>query len=341
MPDQTILVTGATGYIAKHIVQQLLQAGYHVVGSARSTSREAEMRDALLPHVDKPSLERLRIVPLDLSDDAGWDDAMKGVDVVMHTASPFPLAQPKDETEVIKPAVDGALRAVKAARNAGIKRFIMTSSSAAVVGNDLPDGKSAYDENDWTDPTRQSLTPYVKSKTLAERAIWDWTASEAPEMQITMINPVFVQGPPLDANFGTSIEVVERLMKGKDPMLPNIGFSTVDVRDIALMHIRAMEREESIGHRIIGSQRFLWFSDMARILKQEFPDRKIATRVAPNLVIRGLALFDPAIRSIVPGLGRREDVSNTKAREMLGIEFRDCSASIGEAGNFLVEQALV
>ena len=342
MPRKTVLVTGATGYIAKHLVLQLLGAGYNVVGSARSLSREAELRDAVAPHLDDPAaLERLRVVALDLSQDEGWDAAMDGVDVVMHTASPFPLAQPKNEDDTIRPAVDGALRAMRAARKAGITRVIMTSSSVAIMGGDLAAGQSSYDESNWLDLTRPGTTPYAKSKTLAERAVWDWQASEAPEMQITMINPVFVQGAPLDENFGTSIRVIERLLKGTDPMLPNIGFPCVDVRDIALMHIRAMERDDSIGKRFIGSERFLWFVDMAQLLKEEYPQRKISTRVAPNFVIRALSLFDPEIRSILPNLGKREEVSNARAGDILGMEFRDARDSVRESGAFLVDNKLV
>jgi len=342
MPSQTVLVTGATGYIAKHLVLQLLNAGHSVVGSARSLAREAELRDALAPHLSDPAtLDRLRVVALDLTQDEGWQDAMQGVDVLMHTASPFPLAQPKDEQDLIRPAVDGALRAVRAAQAAGVTRVIMTSSSAAIAYSTLPPGRTAYDETDWTDLSAPTATAYVKSKTLAERAVWDWADAHAPEAQITMINPTFVQGAPLDANYGTSIDVLERLMRGKDPMVPHIGFSCVDVRDVALMHLRAMERPESIGKRFVGMERFMWFADIAALLKADFPDRKIPTRTAPDMLIRALGLFDPAIRSILPMLGRKEDVDTNQARSVLGIEFRDTRHSIREAGQYLSDHNLV
>jgi len=343
MPEpQTVLVTGATGYIAKHIVLQLLNSGYAVTGSVRDTAREAELHAALTPYLDdRSALERLRVVELNLMQDDGWDAAMEGVDVLMHTASPFPLGQPKDEQDLIRPAVDGAMRAVRAAQAAGITRVIMTSSSAAIMSSQLPDGKSAHDEDDWTDLTHAGATAYVKSKTMAERAVWDWQASEAPEMQITMINPVFVMGAPLDSNYGSSIELIERLMKGSDPMVPNIGFPCVDVRDIALMHIRAMERPKSTGKRIIGSDRSHRMAEMGQFLKQDHPQRRIPTRVAPNLLMRVLALFDPAIRSIVPMLGRTEMVSNARAQELLGMAFRDSGESIRQSGDYLAKNNLV
>ncbi len=340
--SQTVLVTGATGYIAKHLVLQLLDAGHTVVGSARTPAREDELRAALSPHLsDAAALERLRVVALDLTSDEGWDAAMAGIDVLMHTASPFPMAQPKNEDALIRPAVDGALRAVQAAQRAGVTRVIMTSSIAAIMNTDLPPGREAYDETDWTDLSDRRSTAYVKSKTLAERAVWDWQRDEAPEMQITMINPTFVQGPPLDRHFGTSISVVERLMQGKDPMSPRVGFPCVDVRDVALMHLRAMERPESIGRRFAGVDRFLWFSDMAALLKADHPTRKIPTRTAPNLLIRMLSLFDPSIRTILPTLGLRDEISARAAEEVLGITFRDVGQAVRETGTFLVEHKIV
>ncbi|WP_406648007.1 aldehyde reductase [Aliisedimentitalea scapharcae] len=342
MPETTVLVTGATGYIAKHLVLQLLNAGYHVVGSLRNMAREAELHTALAPHLTDPNaLSRLRVVQLDLMSDPGWDTAMTGVDVLMHTASPFPIAQPKDENELIRPAVDGALRAVNAAKAAGINRVIMTSSSVAVMNGDLPQGKTTYDEEDWSDLDYPSVTPYVKSKTLAERAVWDWQAKDAPDMQITMINPTFVMGPPLDNNYGSSIDVIVRLITSKDPMLARFGMPCVDVRDIALMHIRAMERPDSAGQRILGVDRSLWYADMALTLKGAFPDRRIVTRVAPNLIVRFLSLFDAEIRSILPILGTSPQVSNSKARDLLGIDFRDVRTGIREAGQYLIDNRLV
>lgn len=339
---KTVLVTGATGYIAKHLVLQLLNAGYHVVGSARTLSRETEMHAALRPHLDdEGSLSRLRMVELDLSRDDGWDAAMDGVDVLMHTASPFPMSQPKDENELIRPAVDGALRAVKAAKAAGITRVIMTSSTVSVMTGDLQSSRSAFTEDDWSDVSHPAATPYTKSKTLAERAVWDWQASDAPEMQITMINPGFVQGAPLDENFGTSIALVKRLLKGQDPLVPDISFVTVDVRDIARMHILAMENDASINNRYLGVERLLTFQDMALALKSEFPDRKIATRVAPNFMMRLLAFFDSSVSTILPFLGKRDLASNEKARRELGITFRDTRQSVKEAGAYLVEHNLV
>jgi dihydroflavonol-4-reductase len=224
MPE-TILVTGASGYIAKHIVVKLLNAGYHVRGSVRSVARGAEVTQAVTPMLDDASEldARLTFVALDLSSDTGWDAALDGVDALMHTASPFPLEQPKNEDDTIRPAVDGTLRALNAAKTAGINRVVMTSSTVSIMMVKPGDPKTQFDETDWSVLEGPTATPYAKSKTLAERAAWDFVANEAPEMQLTAINPSFVMGAPLDENFGTSIQVVERLMKGKDPKLPAVG----------------------------------------------------------------------------------------------------------------------
>lgn len=323
MSKGTILVTGATGFIAKHIVATLLNAGYRVRGSVRSPARHDEIVAAVTPVLrDASNLsERFETVPLDLLKDEGWDTAMAGVDGVMHTASPFPIIQPRDESELVRPAVDGTLRALRAARAAGVGRVVLTSSTVAISNRRLPEGRSVYDESDWTDTEDPRTNPYAKSKTLAERAAWEFVEREAPDMSLRVVNPALVLGPALDDKIGTSIKVVQRLLAGRDPMVPRIGFSVVDVRDIAEMHLRAFERDAAHGQRFIGAERFMWFQDIARVLKAAYPDRRIPTRQAPDFLVRALALFDPSVRSVVPILGRREEFSNARAREVLGIDF--------------------
>ncbi len=341
MPQETVLVTGATGFIAKHVVAALLNSGYSVVGSSRSLRRESEMRDALTPALDdEAALERFRLVELDLGSDQGWTAAMDGVDVLVHTASPFPLVQPDDPDVVIRPAVEGARRALRTAEAAGVSRIVLTSSAAAILDAKLPAGRTAYDESDWTNGDDARLTPYVRSKTLAERAAWEFAESH-PDLRLTVINPTLVLGPPLDTNFGTSIELVERLMKGRDPMLPNFGLPVVDVRDVALMHLRAVERPETAGKRYIGAASFLWYPEMAEILAEEFPRRKITTRRAPNFAIRLFSFFDKSVRVILPDLDKRKDVSNDRATEELAVDFRPAADAVRAAGHFLADSGRV
>lgn len=339
---ETILLTGASGYIAKHIVVALLDAGYAVRGTVRNLDRGQEVRDAVAPALADPkTIDGLDFVALDLGKDDGWDVAMEGVSAVLHTASPFPMAQPKDEAELIKPAVDGALRALRAANKAGVKRVVMTSSVVSVTSRSSTPERPVLDESDWTDPTDPSANPYARSKTLAEKAAWDYAEAEAPDMALTMINPGLVVGPPLDKNYGTSIRVVERLLKATDPMLPRVGFTVVDVRDVAKMHVAALSTPESVGKRIIATEKFAWFVDFANTLKAEFPNRKIVTRLAPNFMIRLIGLFDPAIRSILPSLGKRVDMSNERAQSLFGMTFRDTDESVKETAHYLVDNNLV
>jgi dihydroflavonol-4-reductase len=340
--SRTILVTGASGYIAKHIVLQLLEQGDRVRGSVRSEKRAQELRAAMQANLSDPAkLQNLSTVTLDLLSDDGWDGAMEGVDAVIHTASPFPLVQPRNAEEVIRPAVDGARRALRAAQAAGVRRVVLTSSAVSVVTAVKPSNGRSYTEADWSDATSPSATPYAKSKTLAERAAWDFVKESGGAIDLTCINPSLVVGPPLDTDYGTSIEVIERILRGKDPMLPNVGFGTVDVRDVAAAHVRALDVPESVGQRILTDDRFLWFVDVARAVKAALPDRKVATRVAPDFMIRLLGLFDPSIASIRNDLGRRWDIDNSRARTLLGIEFRDARTSIGESARWLVDNRRV
>lgn len=340
---KTVLLTGASGYIAKHIALQLLEAGYHVRGTVRDLGRGAEVTEAVRPHLsdDSDLAVRLTFVALDLTEDAGWADAMNGVDVLMHTASPFPLDQPKHEDELIRPAVDGAMRALRAAHAAGITRVVLTSSTAAISGSALPAGDTSFDETNWTDPTDPDVAAYARSKTLAEQAAWDFVRNDAPDMNLTTINPGFVLGAPLDQHFGSSIQVIERLLRGKDPMLPDIGFATVDVLDVAEMHVTVIEKPETFGQRIMAVDSFQSFKDLAQAVKIAFPDRKMPTRVAPNFLIRFLARFDPTIKSIVPSLGRVDKIDNARALATVGRGMRQARKAAVSSAKYLIDNKLV
>ncbi|WP_108813513.1 SDR family oxidoreductase [Loktanella sp. Alg231-35] len=340
--SKTVLLTGASGFIAKHIALQLLEAGHHVRGTVRDLSRGAEVLDAVRPHLSNPEdLEtRLTFAALDLTSDDGWDAAMTGVDVLMHTASPFPMVQPKNEDDLIRPAVDGALRALRAAHQAGIKRVVLTSSTAAISGSELPPGDHAFDETNWTDPTDPTTSAYTRSKTLAEQAAWDFVRDEAPGMALTTVNPGFVLGAPLDANYGTSIAVIARILRGKDPMLPDIGFSTVDVLDVAEMHVTAIDRPDTVGRRIMVVDRFMSFQDLAQAIKTAYPDRKIVTRIAPDFLIKLLGIFDPAVKSIIPALGRVDKSDNARAMAIFGRGMRRAPQAAVASAAYLIDNNL-
>jgi dihydroflavonol-4-reductase len=338
----TVLLTGASGYIGKHITLQLLNQGYFVRASVRSFSKSSEVINAVSPHLlDASTLDaRLTFVELDLEKDAGWDSALRGVDVLIHSASPFPIASPKDENELIRPAVDGTLRALKAAKAAGVHRVILTSSNAAVYGCDLPEDKSEYDESMWTDINHPiGRVAYTKSKTLAERAAWEFVNSQAPEIALTTINPVLVLGAPLDDNFGSSISVVERILKGKDPMLPDLRFPIVDVRDVAKIHVDSIKNESTKGERILASSETYSFVEIAKYLKSIYPQSKVKTAKAPSAIIKLLSLFDGEIKAVLPLLGKPMVTSGAKAKRLFGMKFIPVEVSLRESADYLVQRA--
>ena len=335
----TVFLTGASGFIAKHIVLGLLNAGYAVRGSVRSLKRADEVRDAVRPHLDDAGNldERLTFTALDLGKDDGWEGAMDGCSALLHTASPFPIVQPKTDEEIIRPAVDGTVRALREAKRAGIDRVVLTSSAVAVMYGDLPAGRSVYDERDWSEDFHPTQNAYGRSKTHAERAAWDFIKNEAPDMKLTTINPVLVTGPSLDEHIGTSLEVVERVLKSSDPMLPRFGIPLVDVRDVAAMHVKALSTPESEGQRVLAAEGCLWMAEMARAMQARYPDRKIKSAVAPDFMLRVLSLFDPSIKTILPQLGIVKKVSNERARSVLGIDFIPARESLLASTDSLIK----
>ena len=340
MQGDLITVTGAGGYIARHIVLQLLNSGYRVRGTIRSQARAAEILESLRAHLKEPSdLEkRLTFSLLDLNSDAGWDDAMAGASALLHTASPFPFGDPKNPDELIRPAVEGTRRALRSARDAGVERVVLTSSIAAVSYGNLPVEKPIFDESDWTDPDDPRVTPYIRSKTLAERAAWAFVENEAPELRLTAINPGFVVGPALGNDYGTSLQVIERILAAKDPAMPDIHFPIVDVRDVATAHVRALETPSSEGKRILVIADTISFVDIAKAVKAAAPGRRIVTRQAPDWLIRLVGLFDRGVASIVPQLGRRRVLSNARARDVLGMTFIEPKESVAASTRYLIER---
>ncbi len=321
--SQTILLTGISGFIAKRIARDLLEAGHSVVGSVRSLSREAEVRAAVsTPQTDA----QLRFVALDLGSDEGWDAAMEGVDAVLHTASPFPMSNPKDENDLIRPAVDGTLRALKAAQAAGVTRVVLTSSMVAIMSVDRPKGH-LYGADDWTDTNHPTAAAYVKSKTLAERAAWDFVAAH-PEMQLTTVNPGLVVGTPMDSNYGTSLELIERMLTKGDPAVPDLMLPIVDIADVSRLHVEALSRPETIGKRMVAADTAMRMADVAQVLKDAYPDRKISAKTAPKWLLRLLGFFDPAIKSILPSIGFQTPIDNSQTKSAFGMEFTPAKEAI-------------
>ena len=330
---KTLLVTGASGFIGKHIVKELLDHGYTVRGSVRSDAKADETRAAVGPD----GLDRLSFVHLDLLSDDGWAEALEGVDALMHTASPFPMAEPKDPDDLIRPAVDGTLRALRAAEAAGVERVVVTSSCVAIYNDTLRADQTVLDETNWS-PTRTAATSaYDDSKTLAERAAWDFVRDEAPDMQLATVNPGAVFGVPLDDNYGTSLELVERVMSGADPMQPDLGLPIVDVADVAKMHRLAIEVDDAVGQRFPAAAGELTMIQMAELLNEHVPRSKAKARKAPNFLVKLMARFNADMRSIAPRLGKSALVSGRNAEEKLGIAFVTPREALLRSGRFLAE----
>jgi dihydroflavonol-4-reductase len=331
-----VLVTGGTGFLGGWCIALLLERGFDVRTTVRDLAREQAVRDAVAAAGIEPS-SGLKVFAADLTSDAGWAEAVAGCRYVLHVASPFPPSQPKDPDELIVPARDGALRVLRAALDAGVERVAMTSSIAAVRSDRVSSEAAPYTEADWTDGDDVSRTPYVRSKALAERAAWQHVRAAGAEDRLAVINPGAIIGPALNDDHSYSLQAIQRLLSGM-PAAPRLGFSFVDVRDVADLHIRAVSDPAGGGERFIATDRFLWVSDVAAILRERLGDaaKKVPTRVAPNMLIRALALFDGSLRSVVGDLGQESWVSSEKARTTLGWTTRPVEDSIEDCARSLV-----
>ncbi|HEV7646264.1 MAG TPA: aldehyde reductase [Pyrinomonadaceae bacterium] len=342
MANELVLVTGGSGFIGAHCILQLLEKGYSVRTTVRQLSKEPHVR-AMLKEGGADAGESLSFIAADLMSDEGWAEAVRGCDHVLHVASPFPLGVPKHEDEIIRPAREGALRVLKAARDAGVKRVVLTSSFAA-VGYGQPITDKPFNETNWTDPKADKITAYVKSKTLAERAAWNFIENEGNGMELSVVNPVGVFGPVLGADFSTSIELVKRLMDGAMPGCPRLTFGVVDVRDVADLHLRAMNYEGGKGERFLAvSGDFMSIKEIAGLLRERMPDaaRRVPTRMLPDWVLRLVALFDGSVRQLIPELGKLKNGTNEKAKRVLGWEPRSREDAILATAESLVKYGLL
>jgi nucleoside-diphosphate-sugar epimerase len=316
-----VLVTGGTGFIGAHCLVQLLAAGHETRTTLRDLKRENDVRAMLRQGGAGEVGERLKLFRADLNADAGWPEATAGCDYVLHVASPFPSTVPKDENELIGPARDGALRALRAARDAGVQRVVLTSSFAAIGYGAAKDRTTLFTEEDWTNLNDPTVQAYQKSKTIAERAAWDFIAREGGKLELAVVNPVAVFGPVLGPDYSSSIVLVKRLLDGSIPGCPDISFGCVDVRDVADLHLKAMTDPAARGERFLAtSGDFASIRQIAQMLKDGAGDlaRKVPTRQLPGWLMRVVGLFDPEVRGILPELGKRKNASNEKARRLLG-----------------------
>jgi nucleoside-diphosphate-sugar epimerase len=315
----TVLVTGGSGFIGSHCVLQLLTEGHRVRATVRDPKREREIR-LMLQREGAETGDRLEFAIADLESDRGWAQAAVDCDYALHVASPFPPGVPKHEDELIVPAREGTLRVLRASRDAGVRRVVLTSSFAAIGYGHAPQ-KEPFDETYWTDPLGAGLTAYVKSKTLAERAAWDFIAKDGGGLELSVVNPVGVFGPVLGPDFSTSILLLKRLIDGDIPGCPRLYFGVVDVRDVADLHIRAMSHPAAKGERFLAvAGDCMSILDIARLLRARMgaTAKKVPKFQLPDWLVRIVALADPAARQILPELGKVKNSSNEKAKRMLG-----------------------
>lgn len=338
--EELVLVTGGTGFIAQHCILALLARGHRVRTTVRSREREAEVRANLRAGGAEPG-DRLVFVEADLTADAGWAQAAAGCRYVLHGASPTPSGDQVREEDWIVPAVDGNLRVLRAARDAGVRRVVLTSAFGAVGIGHGPMTRP-FDETDWTDLSGH-VWPYQKSKTLAERAAWDFVAREGRGLELSAVNPVAVLGPALGADTSHSIQLVKRLLDGQ-PGSPKVNTGIVDVRDVADLHVRAMTNPAAAGERFIATAgESLWLVEIAKVLRRRMgvAAGRVSTRALPNWFVRLLARRNPAMGGIVPLLGLNLNATGEKARRVLGWSPRSSEEAIVAAAESLVRLGLV
>ncbi|MDQ0464847.1 dihydroflavonol-4-reductase [Caulobacter ginsengisoli] len=336
-----VLVSGGSGYIAGFCIAQLLAEGWSVRATVRSLAREAEVRKQL--SAIAPDLSKLSFAAADLNADAGWPEAVAGCQYVLHVASPLPIANIKSDDELVRPARDGALRVLKAARDAGVKRVVMTASTAAIAYGH-GSRKTPFTEADWSDETNlKDTSAYERSKTIAEKAAWAWLAAEGNGLELVTINPVLVLGPVLGSDFSGSIEAVKKMLEGSFPGIPNFGWAIVDVRDVADLHLRAMTDPAANGGRFIASSEFWWMRQIADLLKARLGKAaaKVPTRQLPDWLIRIVGQFDPVVKERLFELGKERPVSAEKARTLLGWRPRSNEEAVMATAESLLALGLV
>lgn len=314
---EKVLLTGITGFLGSHTAIQLLNKGYLVLGTLRNINRADEIKEVISEHTK--NIDSLSFAEANLNDIDVWGSLMKDIDFVLHIASPFPRTLPKKEEELIEPAKNGTLNILKAASKNGIKRVVMTSSSGAIVyGKDKNQRSNTYNEEHWTNVNnKKDSTPYFRSKTIAEKAAWDFIKQDETGMELTTICPGAILGPVLEKDFGTSANIVIKTIDGSSPAIPKLGFDMVDVRSVADLHIRAMEMPEASGQRFVGSSGFLSFKEVADILRKKYPKKKIPKMVLPNFAVRLFSNFDQTLKPILIDLGVERKVDNSKAQKLL------------------------
>lgn len=338
----TVLVTGGSGFIAGHTILRLLAEGHEVRTTVRNLQRTLDLRARLSPFGGQ-TLDRLSFVITNLERDGGWADAVADCEYVLHMASPFPAGVPKHADELIQPAREGTLRVLRAARDAGVRRVVLTSSFAA-IGYGHPQRDTAFDESVWTNLEASDLSAYTQSKTLAERAAWDFIAQAERGPELAAINPVMIFGPVLDDDLATSTQIVKRMLEGSLPGYPRLYFGIVDVRDVADLHVRAMTHPAAKGERFLATAGdFKSLTEIATIVKDcaGAAGRNVSTRQLPDWFVRTAALVSPTVKEAALELGKRKNATSAKAQRILGWSPRSNKETIAATTESLLRLGIV
>lgn len=339
--NKKVLLTGVTGFLGSHTTIQLLDKGYHVTGTLRNMKRANEIRAIIAQHT--PHADRLSFAEADLKDLQIWNTLAKGMDYIQHIASPFPRNLPKSDAELVEPAKNGTLAILEAANNNDVKRVVITSSSGAITYG-KPKGKrnATFTASDWTDETNiKDSTPYFRSKTIAEKAAWDYAKKPNTKVEVTTVCPGAILGPVLEKDFGTSANIVIKTIDGSTPGLPDIGFEIVDVRSVADLLILAMEKSQAANQRYSGTTGYLTFKNVADILRAEYPNRKIPKRVLPNFAVRLFSNIDKSVKPILIDLGIHRKIDSSRTRRELGWEPIDNKEAVLACAKSALELGIV
>ncbi|ALB45235.2 aldehyde reductase [Clostridium beijerinckii NRRL B-598] len=339
MEKELVLVTGGSGFIAVHIILKLLKRGYRVRTTLRTLSRQDEVK-SMLAKGGAVDFENLEFIQTDLTSDINWIEAVTDANYVIHVASPTPATRPDDGDEMVKMAVDGTLRVMKAAKAAGVKRVVLTSASGAVLSGHKSHPE-IFTEEDWTDLSG-NIDAYQRSKTMAELAAWEFAKKE--NMELSAVNPVAVMGPVLGQDFSHSNQIIRAMLKGDMPFLLNIGFDYVDVRDVAELHLLAMTCPEAAGERFIATTgENLTYKEEAKILQRYLGStaKKVSTKALPDFMIKFMAIFKKDLRMPATFLGQNTACSNAKAKKLLGWQPRPAEEAIVATAKSMIELGLI
>ncbi|WP_440793250.1 SDR family oxidoreductase [Pedobacter sp. 22226] len=337
---ETVLVTGGSGFIASYCIITLLQNGYKVKATLRSLKKTALVKQ-MLREAGITNFEDLSFAEAELSNEKSWENAAQGCQYVIHTASPTPNTDAKTDDDFVKPAVNGVLFVLKAAKKAGVKRVVLTSAFGAVGMGTVK--KTPYTEEDWTE-LNDTVAPYQRSKTISEKAAWDFIENEGAGMELSVVNPTGVLGPVLSNDFSHSIQTIRQMLNGEMRSCPKLIFGYVDVRDVADLHFKAMTMPQANGQRFLAvAGKSVSFLDIAHILRRNLGQKaaKVPTKEIPNWLIRLLATFNPKLKMLTPLLGSIKHASNEKAKNLLGWQPRGNEEAILATANSLIDLKIV